>query len=356
MTLLDDLTKIKTLDKSHVAQSIGNLPDQLWQAWEGTKNIVLPANYNGFNNIVFAAMGGSNLASELARSIYSKNIRVPYVLIRDYNLPAFVDRQTLVIIDSYSGTTEETLNCFKIARHKKAKIICISSGNTLIKLAKKNRVPYYQIDDSLNPSDQPRYDVGSQLGATLGILNKLKVISVKSHELKEATDYLKNLNRAINPSAPQTNNLAKKIAQEIKNKFVVIVGAEHLSANGHILANQLNESAKNLAVSFKIPELNHHLLEGLSFPSTVIAKTIFVFLDSSLYAPNIAKRFAITQKILSKQKINSLVISARGQNNLISALETASFGGWVSFYLAMINGQNPASIPYVNYFKTELKK
>ena len=356
MNLLDNLAKIKTLDKSRVAESIGNLPDQLWQAWEGTKNISLPANYAGFNNIVFAAMGGSNLASELARSIYGKTIRVSYVLTRDYNLPAFVDRQSLVIIDSYSGTTEETLNCFKIARHKKAKIICISSGGQLIKLAKKNKVPYYQINDSLNPSDQPRYDVGSQLGAVLGILNKLKVASIKASDIKEATEYLRNLNRAINPAAPYANNLAKKIAHEIKNKFVIIVSAEHLSANGHILANQLNESAKNLAVSFKIPELNHHLLEGLSFPPTVIAKTIFVFLDSSLYAPNIAKRFTVTQKVLSKQNIDSLVISARGQNNLISALETTAFGGWVSFYLSMINGQNPASIPFVHYFKAELKK
>ncbi|HLD28166.1 MAG TPA: SIS domain-containing protein, partial [Patescibacteria group bacterium] len=136
----------------------------------------------------------------------------------------------------------------------------------------------------------------------------------------------------------------------------ILVGAEFLSANGHIIANQINESAKNFAVPFVIPELNHHLMEGLLLPSAVTSRIRFVFFNSSLYHSENKKRFAITQQVLRRQQIKYMEYTINGSSRLEAALEILLFGSWLSFYLTVINEQNPTDIKWVDYFKAELKK
>src|SRR5213592_4850926 len=63
--------------------------------------------------IVVAGMGGSALAALLAKTWLGDDLAVPFEIIRDYNLPAYVDSSTLVIASSYSGNTEETLSALE---------------------------------------------------------------------------------------------------------------------------------------------------------------------------------------------------------------------------------------------------
>lgn len=356
MNTLDNRAKLRRYNRSHVADSLANFPLQLQASWKAAKKLSLPKNYRQFSNLIFCGMGGSNLASELARAVFAAEISKPIAIVRGYDLPAYAGRDTLVIITSYSGNTEETISCYKQAKKARAKIICLASGGQLAKLAKAGKTPYYEIDKSLNPSNQPRYDVGSQLGATLGILRKLRLISISDSVIAKIINYSRQLGHKLIFSIPFDDNPAKQLAQELSDKIVAITGAGILSANAHILANQINESAKQLAVHFKIPELNHHLLEGLSFPKEAKQQLQFLFLESTLYDKSIAKRFAVTRKVLLANKISSLTFKTRGRTPLEAAVETLVFGGWASYYLAVINRQDPAEIPWVNYFKQELAK
>jgi glucose/mannose-6-phosphate isomerase len=97
-------------------------------------------------------------------------------------------------------------------------------------------------------------------------------------------------------------------------------------------------------------------LEALANPTKVASSSIFVFLFSKNYNPRIIKRFQATKKVLDKQGIKSFVIIASGQDALNQSLSVLAQGSWLSFYLAMLNGVNPAEIPWVNYFKKELDK
>jgi len=336
-----------------VAQSLSFLPRQLEQAWQELKNYRLPPSYLKVKNIAVCGMGGSNLSSEIVRSVYGGAMKVPLNLVRGYNLPGFVSRDTLVIISSYSGNTEEAVSCLKQAVSRKAKIFCLASGGEVISLAKKFKLPFYHFDLKFNPSNQPRYGLGSQLGAMLAIFSKLKIIKLTDRELSEAIVYLDKLNNSFKNFQ---DNLAKELANKLYDHSLIIVAAEFLAANAHILANQINESAKNLAHPHLIPELNHHLMEGLALPKSVSRQTMFLFLNSSSYTPLVYKRFAVTQKVLVKQKIkfaNHFVIS---DNKLLAALETLVVGSWLSWHLCNLNHQDPTALPYVNYFKQELKK
>jgi len=336
-----------------VAQSLAFLPRQIEQAWQELKSYRLPPNYQKITNLVVCGMGGSNLASEVIRSVFGAEMKLPLTLIRGYNLPGFVSRDTLVIISSYSGNTEETVSCLKQALDRKAKIFCLAGGGEVIALAKKARLPYYRFDSKFNPSGQPRYGLGSQLGALLAIFGKLKIIKVNDRLMSELLTYLDKLNQSFKN---YQNNPAQELAERLYGRSIIVVAAEFLSANAHILANQINESAKNLAHPYLIPELNHHLIEGLILPGNVSRQTAVLFLISGVYSPRIYQQFVATEKVLGRQKIKSVNYFAISENKLFVALETLLVGSWLSWQLGNLNNQDPTSLPYVNYFKQELKK
>jgi glucose/mannose-6-phosphate isomerase len=356
MKTLDDKKILNKYSKSKVDQTISYLSAQLSESFSEAAEIKFPKSYKDVKNIVVAGMGGSNLATEMIRSIYGEDMKVPFVLVRNYSLPSFVNSKTLVIISSYSGNTEEIVNCLKEARAKKAKIFCIAGGGKIASGAKRYKLPFYRINKNHNPGNQPRYGVGSQFGATLAVLNTLKLLKVKTREISEASEYLYILDKALDANIPVAQNIAKNIAMELYGSMPIIVSAEFLSANGHVLNNQINESAKNLAAYFEIPELNHHLMEGLKLPTPLTNKIKFLFFGSNLYEERIAKRFNITQKVLKKQKIKFIDYEITGDSKLLAALEVLLLGSWVSYYMTILNKTNPVNIPYVDWFKKELVK
>jgi glucose/mannose-6-phosphate isomerase len=347
---------MKSPNSQKVIESLLALPDHLSQAWqEGQLLNVKKLSGAKFKNIICCGMGGSNLAMELVRSVYGNQLKIPVILVRNYHLPAFAGQDSLIIISSYSGTTEETISCLQEARAKKLKIFCLSTGGEIVSQAKRYKLPYYLLDAKSNPSGQPRYGIGLQIGILIALLNKLKIIKVATREIDALSANLKNLNFSYwrkNGEANPATNLAAQLA----NKSIIIVAAQFLSANAHILANQINESAKNLAHPYLLPELNHHLLEGLALPRTVSKATKFLFLNSSSYENNINKRVAVTQKVLARQKIAFVNHFTSATSRLTAALEILLFGSWVSYYLSELNGADPTAIPWVNFFKAELKK
>ena len=347
---------MKSNHNQKVIESLLALPDQLSSAWqEGQFLNVKKLSGTKFKNIVCCGMGGSNLAMELVRSVYGHQLKVPVVLVRNYHLPTFAGKDSLIIISSYSGTTEETISCLREARSKKLKIFCLSTGGEIISQAKRYKLPYYLLDLKSNPSGQPRYGINSQIGILIALLSKLKIISATPREIEALSANLKNLNFSYWSKNGEANP-ATDLAAQLANKSIIIVSAQFLAANGHILANQINESAKQLAHPYLLPELNHHLLDGLAFPRSVSKATKFVFLNSSNYENNIHKRTAITQKILSRQKISFVNHFSPASSRLAAALEILLFGSWVSYYLSEINGVDPTDVPWVKFLKAELKK
>lgn len=51
----------------------------------------------------------------------------------------------------------------------------------------------------------------------------------------------------LQSSKEASSDLAKDIVNELRDKILVVVGAEHLVGNAHIFANQLNETAKTIS-------------------------------------------------------------------------------------------------------------
>ena len=134
------------------------------------------------------------------------------------------------------------------------------------------------------------------------------------------------------------------------------MAARRLMGSAHTMKNQMNENAKNFSALFDLPELNHHLMEGLRFPESNPATTMFWFIDSALYSPRLRQRLALTKEVVEKNQLTAEVWAATAATKLAQAFELIQFGAYISFYLSQLHQLDPAPIPWVDYFKEKLGK
>ena len=311
-------------DTSVVLKSILMFKAQARDAWRDVEKIKIQKN-NDIANIVITGMGGSTLGAHFILSVFAQNLKLPIVIVNDYHLPAWVNKNTLVIASSYSGNTEETISTFNESVSRGAVVVAITTGGALQKLSEKNNIPCYVIDEKYNPSKQPRYGLGYNLFGILGILTAMNLCQLSTEEILKEIDRLPETEDEFYALFPKKNIQA--LARSLKNKIPVIIVGESMAGNAHILQNQFNESAKNFAVYFTIPEMNHHLLEALTKPKKLTKKINFLFMTSDFYNERVQKRFKNTIGILQKLGIGYNTIVGHGDTSLTQALRMISFGG-----------------------------
>lgn len=344
---LNNLEEIKKLDPKNVFGSTGMLSSQCEQIWKDGKLLSFPSSYKSVKNIVIAGMGGSAYGGHVVSSLFINRLKVPLVVYSDYGLPAFVNDDSLVVLESYSGSTEEPLSAFDEAQKTSAKITGLTSGGVLGKFLKSNSYPSLIFDAKYNPSGQPRLAVGYMVVGTMAILNQLGILNLSDEEITNAISHLKTNEKKIIEQAKAT-------AEKLKGYIPVVFAAQHLTGNAHILRNQFNETSKSFSAFEDLPELNHHLLEGLKNPKEKKMKMLFI--DSSLYSQKIKKRVELTRDVVFKNQVEYEEYKPIGETPLSQILEVLSFGGYLTVYLAFLYEIDPSIIPWVDYFKEQLTK
>jgi len=354
--ILDNLDKIKKLDKSDLLGSIEQLPDQCEQTWQEVKNLKIPDGYLKIANIVINGMGGSGLGPHVVKSVFFDSLKIPLEVINSYTLPGYVNENTLVILSSYSGTTEEVLQTGKEALNRKAKCLGITVGGKLEEFCQQNNFPYFKINPKHNPCGQPRMGLGYSILGVVGLINQCGLIKIEDKEIDFLVKTLRKINNLYEVKVSTKENLAKKVALKFFGKITILVAAEFLAGSIHTWQNQQHEVAKNYGSYFLISELNHHLLEGMSRPKLNSKNLISFFAVSDLYSPLVIKRFKITKEVFEKNKIEAVEYKCQENDKIKQAFELIHFGSYVNFYLAILNNIDPSPIPWVDYFKEKLAK
>lgn len=357
MKSLDDLEKIKPLDHFSVLESVTLLPLQIKNTWEEVLALKLSLDsFKKIKNVVVIGMGGSALGARIIDSLSFEALKVPLEIVKGYHLPAYANQNTLVVVSSYSGNTEETLSGCREAMKRGCLIFAITTNGKLLKIVKEHQLPAYVFSEDYNPSKQPRLGLGYSIAAQLALLTKVGLVSLKTSQVIEAANYLEKLKNELRLIVPTKDNLAKKIAHEFERKVMIVVSSEHLIGAAHAFKNMINENSKTFALRFSLPEMNHHLLEGLSFPTDNKRFLKFFFLESDFYDPEIKKRYQVSQQVVKKNEIDFFSYKLKGRTRLVQVFEAIYLGGFVSTYLAFLNEVDPAPIPWVDYFKEALKK
>ncbi|MBU0722536.1 SIS domain-containing protein [Patescibacteria group bacterium] len=354
---LDDQKIYKKLDADMMYKSIEMLWAQMKQVLDEAHLVKVPREYSKVTQVVINGMGGSNIGIGLVRAGLNDRIKLPITITPGYQVPALVDKNTLYLLSSYSGNTEEPLSVYNEVKKRGAKIlaICELGDNKLARLMMKDNIPGYMFKPEFNPSGQPRMGLGySVLGAAM-LLAKAGLFSIKESELKNVIAKLELSDQIFRPGEPVKINKAKQAAMKLYGRVPIITAAEFLAGNLNILRNQFNETSKNFATFLELPDLNHYALEGLINPKNNKDNLVFLFIDSSFYHARVQKRADLTKQIIKKNKIKYVEHQLSGKTKFEQALEMMQFGTWVSYYLAMLNNVNPAKIPWVDWLKKELE-
>lgn len=332
-------------DSLGILKSIHALPDQCQQVLNDISSLEIPKSCQLVNNIVVSGMGGSALGGRILLSLENQALKIPLVVSTEYHLPNFVNEKSLVIISSYSGDTEETLYSLTEARARNAQIFVITSGGKLAQISRQLKLPAYIFTPAHNPSSQPRMGLGYNILALLALLSRCQLIHPQN--LSALPDFLRSRQSAIN---------YELLAKNLVGRIPVIIASEHLKGAAHSLRNQIHENAKTFAVFFDLPEANHHLMEGLAFPSTNPQSLSFVFIESRFYHPEVSIRFALTRSVVAKQNIPTHTLSLSGDTPFFETMDLIQTGAFLSYYLAVVNAIDPGPIPWVDWFKDEIAK
>jgi glucose/mannose-6-phosphate isomerase len=329
-----------------------DFPLQCSQAQDLAKASKISFERIDFSKVVFSGVGGSAIGADLVRSYLYFESKIPISVLREYELPAYVDSSTLVFISSYSGNTEETLSAYVRAKEKGAYLIAISSGGRLKELAQKDNITFIEIPKGL----PPRCALGFLSIIPLCLLAKLGLMCDVSLSINQMVGILQELrNKNISPQIGLKDNIAKYVAAKLWNKLAFIYsGSTHFDVVAMRLRSQLNENAKSLASAHVFPEMNHNEIVGWQNPKKLFKNFIVIMFRDKLMHPRVAKRMDITKEILQKEGAGVFEIWSRGEDLLSRIFSLIYIGDFISFYLAILYGIDPTPVDRVTYLKKKL--
>lgn len=325
-------------------QLIKEFPQQLNEALEIGEHVKLTAPENPMHSIFVAGMGGSGIGANIVAELVRDECEIPFLIGKGYSAPNFVGKNTLVIVSSYSGNTEETLETLRQTLNSDAKIVVISSGGKLLKLAKENGLDYIQIPARSNSS---RACLGYYLVLQLFILNKFGLISNRTiKEVEIASGLIKNEQEDI-------QYRAERIAQILQNKIPVIYTTDRMEAVALRFRQQINENGKSLAWHNVIPEMNHNELVGWRSDYNQLA--VIYFRNKDDYPRN-QIRMDVNKEIISNYTTSIIEIYSKGQSLTERILYFVHLGDWISVNLAALKGVDANETNEIDFLKNELGK
>ncbi len=324
-------------------QLIANFPKQLEEAIEiGRANKI---NFNGkvFANVVVSGLGGSGIGGTIVSEIVSDEATTPILVNKDYFLPAFVNETTLVIISSYSGNTEETVNAMQQALEKNATVACVSSGGKVIDLAKENKLQYIIIPGGM----PPRSCLGYSLTQLLFVLNYAGIISNRfEKELEKSVALLKKEEERI-------KKLALRVAKKLYKKIPVIYSATGFEGVSIRFRQQVNENSKMLCWHNVIPEMNHNELVGWVDKNKKLG--VVIFRNSSDYSRT-QSRIENNKEVMAGCTSTIIELFSKGKSKLEQSIYLTHLGDWISLYMAQLRNVDATEVNVIDRLKGALSK
>lgn len=351
--LLDDVDAVRDNDPDNMYNRIFDLPEQMEkglkiaQAWK-----ISPHDFADIRNIVFIGMGGSAIGGDLMKSYLRSELLIPVEVCRHYELPEYVDDETLVVVSSYSGNTEETLSALDDALKRKALIAAVSTGGILEDVCQLNDIPLLIVPEGL----QPRAAIGYSFVPLLVFFEKIDLVKNCVREITIAFQKLDKLREKYIEDNPTLSNPAKRIATLMAGRIPIIYGGPALT---DIVAlrwkGQICENGKVLAFSNVFPEMNHNELVGWSdLVEQHHDRFLVVFLRDTEDHPKIRRRMNIVKDLISKLEVEVVDLHSMGDSRLERIFSLIQMGDFISYYLAVLNQVDPTPVEVIENLKTRL--
>tara|TARA_Y100001978_G_C23684113_1_gene430817 strand:- start:233 stop:1216 length:984 start_codon:yes stop_codon:yes gene_type:complete len=318
-------------------------PNNIKEAIEIAEASILRQPKEEIRTIVMCGLGGSGIGAKMVANWLMNEIKVPITLINDYTLPAFVDKNTLVIGSSYSGNTEETTIAIDEAKQRGCHIIGICSGGKLKDFCAEN-----DFDCIIVPGgNPPRSALAYSLVQLLHIFAELGFVS---HENKEK---MLRAGQLIENETESIHNIARQMAKHLFGKVGIYYAETKYEGVIVRARQQFNENSKYLGWHHVIPEMNHNELVGWTGGDNRFAP---IFFNTGDLHPRNYRRFEISQDAVEKKCGKVMVVSAKGDSFIERSIYLVNIVDWASYYLCEMNGADIIDIEIIDYLKGELAK
>lgn len=339
--------KVRAVDPEDMLGRVSAYPDMLQAALDSMSGFSasLPRKPT---RILVVGMGGSAITGDYLAAWLDAEGGVPMLVSRAYELPHWVDKDTLVLGFSYSGKTEETLSSFAQAHKKGAMLAAVSTGDRMEELAKNYHAPFAR----LQPGMQPRAALPNVMGTASMLLDRLGLLKAEA-ALKKTVTTLRESVVDIAPDVPASKNEAKRTALAMQDTVPAVYAAGLLAPAARRFANQINENSKVVALWGVMPEMNHNELVGWAGDEDLDRFTA-VFLRYADEHDQAKQRFEFTGRLIQERGGRLVQMEARGATIPEKLLTVSLAGDAVSVYLAALRGIDPTPVKIITELKNKM--
>jgi len=340
---------ILKFDKSNMIDFLINFPGQVENAVSLGNALDISIVSEKINTIVLCGMGGSAIGGDILRSYLENKSTIPVYINRNYEIPGFINKYSLIFISSYSGNTEETLNAYKRALKKSDNIICITSGGKLSDLAQRDDIPIISIPSGF----QPRAALGFSFFPLLLLLSKTGILKKIEDEIEETIAVLKKL---LKEYFSDEKSIPYSSALKLVNKLPVIYSCSPLYEPIALRWKcQICENSKVLAYYNVFPELDHNEITGWESDYEILKYMTVIILRDKKSETLMSKRIEFTKEIINDKCHEIIEFFSEGEFLLTRMFSLIYLGDFISYYLALLNHKDPTSIRNIENLKQKLK-
>lgn len=326
-------------------------PEQVEAAFERSASVTGLSPREDIENIVVMGMGGSGMAGMVLAAAASPLLAVPVTLVQGYECPHFVGESSLVFAVSASGGTEETIEAASDAALAGAKMVVVTGGGELARLARSWRAPLLEV-----PADipQPRAALGAMAVPMLVVLWRMGLLAAADQWVGRAVEQLRR--RRDELAGGGDASAAAQVASRIGTTVPVVHGGGQLgSVAAKRWQTQVNENAKRLAFSNAQPELCHNEICGWADSAKEVGKLLsVVMLRHDGEHPQVGRRFEIAALLVEPLVNDVIEVRAQGDGDLAQLLDLIYFGDYVSLWLAAQAGVDPGPVDLLTSIKRQL--
>jgi glucose/mannose-6-phosphate isomerase len=334
--------------------AVSGLPEQLTAAHEAAGAV--PADRfpraDDVDHVVVLGMGGSGIAGDVLAAVAEPALPVPVRVLKRYRLPGFVGPRTLAFALSYSGETEETLEMARAAAAAGARLVTVSNGGTLARIAREHDALHVEAPGGY----LPRAALGALVAPLFVTLFRCGLLPEGHALLVESQRQLARRRDRCRPEVAGVANPARELARRIGRTIPLVYGG---GAIGAVAAYRwkcdVNENAKAPAFWHSYPELDHNEICGWGQHGDVTRQLFtLVELRHGFEHQRLSARFEITREIVEEALHQVLVVEAEGDGRLAQLLDLMYVGDWVSCYLALDHDVDPGPIDAIAVLKERL--
>jgi glucose/mannose-6-phosphate isomerase len=391
---LDDIQILRALDNGRMLPRVRNLYPQIVQMHERMSEYVASrGSFPSAKRILAFGLGGSAIGAFLSREIIqNQGYRVPLDIHTCYPESFHgIDSDTLVVICSYSGNTEETLYAFDYAARRTKKIVMVSRGGELGRL--RDEYPFIEIPES--DIQQPRESIGFWVGMFLFMVSSLGLArkddgSAYRFDLSDIMAIEKRLDeidRSCAAETPFVENPAKEYAtyflygtlsgepspridwKHPRVPVVLLDGADR--AIGKRLANQFGESIEHPVTLLVFCEDAHNEIQSVAtiMLEEQLAGGIrdwsYIYVSSKpSESPEQSHRESRTtqrieatlQTLFREHNVDFLRIETDGGSLLERKLCLLKLLDYARTYASILRGSTPLPVPFMDLMKRRTAK